>query len=172
MKNRFSYTNVDDDIAKIKNEVYLQIAAEVAKKSSMMHKHGCIIVYRKQIVATGYNTMPNMFEKSVHAEINALNKLKNKQYLLKECDLYVVRIGTDSYGNVLKYSKPCEHCTRCINHFKIRKVYYSTNFEFDRFILTKKSSTLLPPPQTSPSSTRPVCDTSPIFQSRICGLCC
>jgi hypothetical protein len=84
--------------------------------------------------------------------------------------LYVVRIGTDSYGNVLKYSKPCEHCTRCINHFKIRKVYYSTNFEFDRFILTKKAS--LKPQTTPPSPTHPVCDTSPIFQSPICGLCC
>lgn len=161
-KHHFCYTNVDYNIAKIKNDVYLQIAAEVAKKSSMMHKHGCIIVYKKQIVATGYNTMPNMFEKSVHAEINAMNKLKNKQkYLLKDCDLYVVRIGTDSYGNVLKYSKPCEHCTRCINHFKIRKVYYSTNFEFDRFILTKKSTT----------STRPTCDTTPTYQNQICGLC-
>jgi deoxycytidylate deaminase len=149
--------NVDDSISKIKNEDYLQIAAEVAKKSTMMHKHGCIIVYKKNIIATGYNTMPSMFERSVHAEIDALNKVKNKQTILRESDLYIVRIGTDSFDNVLKYSKPCEHCTRYINQFKIRKVYYSTNYEFDTFV--KKKTTHLD------------CDTTSIYRNQICGLC-
>jgi deoxycytidylate deaminase len=157
MKHHFSYKHVDDSIAKINKEEYLQIAAEVAKKSPMMHKHGCVIVYKKQIIATGYNTMPTMFERSIHAEIHALNKVKNKQYLLKDSDLYIVRIGTNSFDNVLKYSKPCDHCTRCINQFKIRKVYYSTNYEFDTFV--EKNSRHLRYDMTS------------ICQNQICGLC-
>ena len=122
---------MDNDRAKIKNDHYLKMAAEVAKKSTMTQKHGCVIVYKKKIIATGYNTMPNMFQNSLHAEINALNKVKNKQYLLKDADLYVVRIGTDSFDNVLKYSKPCDNCSKQIQMNKIRRVFYSTNYEFD-----------------------------------------
>lgn len=136
-KIRYSYSNVDDEIAKFKNDYYLKIAAEVARKSPMTQKHGCIIVYKKKIIATGYNTMPDMFNRSLHAEINALNKVKNKQNVLKDSDLYIVRIGTDSYNNVLKYSKPCEHCTREIIQNKVRKVYYSTNYEYDTLVKYK-----------------------------------
>jgi len=137
MKMRYSYTNVDYDIAKFKNDYYLKIAAEVARKSPMMHKHGCIIVHKKRIIASGYNTMPDMFNNSLHAEVNALNKIKNKPTILKESDMYIVRIGTDSYNNVLKYSKPCEHCTKRIIESKVRKVYYSTNYEYDTFVHIK-----------------------------------
>lgn len=133
MKIHYSYQNVDCAEAKLKNDDYMRIAAEVAKKSSMIQKHGCVIVYKKKIIATGYNTMPTMFNNSLHAEINAMNKVKNKQYLLKDAELYVVRIGTDSFNNVLKYSKPCENCRKKIEQNKIRKVYYSTNYEFDIF---------------------------------------
>jgi len=129
---RYSYTNVDNDIAKIRHETYLQLAANVAKKSTMTQKHGCVIVYKKEIIATGYNTMPVAFQESLHAEIDAIKKLKHRQYLLKDCELYIVRIAPDSLNNVLKYSKPCPNCTKVINFNKIRKVYYSTNFEYDR----------------------------------------
>jgi deoxycytidylate deaminase len=128
-----SYENVDNDRAKLKNDHYLKIAADVAKKSTMTQKHGCIIVYKKKIIATGYNTMPNMFQNSLHAEINALNKVKNKHYILKDADLYVVRIGTNSFDNVLKYSKPCVNCSKQIQMNKIRRVFYSTNYEFDTY---------------------------------------
>ena len=136
MKVHYSYSNVDDDISKLKNENYLKIAAQIAKKSTMTQKHGCVIVHKKTIIATGYNTMSSMCTHSVHAEINAINKVKNKHYLLKDCDLYIVRIGPDSLDNVLKYSKPCPNCTRCILHYKIRRVFYSTNYEYDQFVKT------------------------------------
>jgi deoxycytidylate deaminase len=134
MKVHYSYSNVDDDISKLKNENFLKIAAEIAKKSTMTQKHGCVIVHKKSVIATGYNTMPSMFNHSLHAEINAINKVKNRQYLLKDCDLYIVRIGPDSLDNVLKYSKPCPNCTRCILNCKIRRVFYSTNYEYDQFV--------------------------------------
>ena len=134
MKIRYSYTNVDNDIAKFKNEYFLRMAADVARKSSMLHKHGCVIVHKKRIIASGYNTMPDMFSNSLHAEMNALNKLKNKPNILRESDMYIVRIGTNSHNNVLKYSKPCEECRKRIIENKVRKVYYSTNYEYDTFI--------------------------------------
>lgn len=153
-KIHYSYKNVDNDRAKLKNDHYLQIAAEVAKKSTMTQKHGCIIVYKKKIIATGYNTMPSMFQNSLHAEINALKKVKNKQYILKEADLYVVRIGTDSFDNVLKYSKPCANCSKHIQMNKIRRVFYSTNYEFDTYNTFMRCQE---------------CDMKQICQTQICG---
>jgi deoxycytidylate deaminase len=141
MKIHYSYSHVDDDISKLKDDTYLKIAAEIAKKSTMTQKHGCVIVYKKQVIATGYNTMPNMFNHSLHAEINAIKKVKNRRYILKDCDLYIVRIGPDSLENVLKYSKPCANCTKCILNYKIRRVFYSTNFEYDEFLLKNNLTT-------------------------------
>lgn len=155
-KIHYSYKNVDNDRAKIKNDHYLKMAAEVAKKSTMTQKHGCVIVYKKKIIATGYNTMPNMFQNSLHAEINALNKVKNKQYLLKDADLYVVRIGTDSFDNVLKYSKPCDNCSKQIQMNKIRRVFYSTNYEFDTYNTFMRCQE---------------CDMKQICQTPICDAC-
>jgi len=155
-KIHYSYQNVDNDRAKVKNYHYLKIAAEVAKKSTMTQKHGCVIVYKKKIIATGYNTMPNMFQNSLHAEINALNKVKNKQYILKEADLYVVRIGTDSFDNVLKYSKPCDNCSKQIQMNKIRRVFYSTNYEFDTYNTFMRCQEY---------------DMKPICQTQICDAC-
>lgn len=131
MKVHSCYVNVDSHIAKINKTAYLDKAANIAKKSVMTQKHGCIIVYKKQIIASAYNTMPKSFGDSVHAEINAINKVKDKK-ILKQCELYIVRIGTSSMNNPLKYSKPCKQCTDTIINFNIRKIYYSTNFEYDQ----------------------------------------
>lgn len=164
MKSKYSYKNVDDDISKLKNEQYLQFAAEIAKKSTMTQKHGCIIVYKKQVIATGYNTMPHMYSRSLHAEINALNKVKHKQSILKDSDMYIVRIGTDLFDNVLKYSKPCEDCTRHIVSNKIRRVFYSTNYEFDTFIDNRN--------RNQNNFNYPSNDKIELFQNLICDACC
>jgi tRNA(Arg) A34 adenosine deaminase TadA len=108
-------------------------AANLAKKSTMQHRHGCVIVYNdKEIVAQGYNhmqcTMENVF--SIHAEVEAVNKFrqvlrtKSKDFINK-CTLYVVRIGTDSMNNPLRMSEPCDHCAMVIKNIGIPKVCYS-----------------------------------------------
>ena len=79
--------------------------------------------------------MPHRFRESVHAEVNALKKLKHYQpELLKRCVLYVIRIGPDSSDNALKYSKPCAACTRFIRDCGVRTVLYSTNREYDHYL--------------------------------------
>lgn len=140
-KIQHSYSHIDEDISKFKDISYLRIAAEIAKKSPMTQKHGCVIVYKKEVIATGFNTMPSIFNQSVHAEINAIKKVKNRKYILKDSDLYIVRIAPDSLDNVLKYSKPCANCTKYILNFNIRRVFYSTNFEYDEFVLKNKLTT-------------------------------
>lgn len=116
-----------------KQKHYLQIAAEVAMNSVMNHKHGAIIVHKKNIIAMGFNYLHSTF--SIHAEIAAISQLKGKEKdILPECELYVVRIGPKKYDNALKYSKPCMNCQNYIAKKCIKKTYYSTNYQFDECV--------------------------------------
>jgi deoxycytidylate deaminase len=115
---------------RIKQHNYLTIAAEVAMNSEMNHKHGAVLVHKKNIIAVGYNY--NLASFSIHAEVAAISQLKGRdREILSECELYVVRIGPRKYDNPLKYSKPCIKCQNYITKKCIKKTYYSTNYEFD-----------------------------------------
>ena len=76
---------------------------------------------------------------STHAEISAINKVKNKKQL-SECEMYIVRIGPDKLNNMLKYSKPCINCQNYINKYNIKKIYYSTNYEYDSIVSSSESN--------------------------------
>lgn len=118
----------------VKQQDYLQIAANVAMNSDMNHKHGAVLVYKKNVIAVGYNY--NLASFSIHAEVAAISQLKGRdKNVLSECELYVVRIGPTKYNNALKYSKPCLNCQNYINKKCIKKTYYSTNYEFDNICL-------------------------------------
>lgn len=113
-----------------KQQYFLNIAAKVANSSDMNHKHGAILVHKKNIIASGYNHYNNNL--SIHAEVAAISQLKGKEKkLLCECDLYVVRIGPGRFYDQLKYSKPCFNCQRFISKKCIKKIYYSTNYDYD-----------------------------------------
>ena len=113
-----------------KQQHYLKIASEVAMNSEMNHKHGAVLVHKKNIIAVGYNY--NLAAFSIHAEVAAISQLKGRdREILSECELYVVRIGPSKYDNPLKYSKPCVNCQNYITKKCIKKTYYSTNYEFD-----------------------------------------
>jgi deoxycytidylate deaminase len=113
-----------------KQQHYLNIAAQAAMKSDMNHKHGAIIVYKKNVIASGNNYYKG--EHSIHAEVDAISKLRGKEKeILSECELYVVRIGPDKMDNLLKYSKPCCNCQKYIAKKRIKKTYYSTNYDYD-----------------------------------------
>ena len=111
---------------------FMEQAVKMAKKSVMEHKHGAVIVHNNEIIATGYNYrqyyMCHGF--SIHAEVDALTKLKGRKNLLAEAELYVARIGKYNPAApgafCLKYSKPCRECSKAILKQGIRKVYYST----------------------------------------------
>lgn len=116
-----------------KHDFYVQRAAFLAQKSDVVnHKHGCVIVSnRGKILAEGYNTYYRSM--SIHAEIDALSKIRRDKLgkqALATASMYVVRIGTEKMGYPLKYSRPCDDCTRAILKAGIGKVYYSTSFDF------------------------------------------
>lgn len=112
-------------------------ACRVAKKSGMNHRHGAVVIYNGEIIAEGYNRQCNEFKEqfSVHAEVDALMKIRKMgKHVLSQCDLVVVRIAPSSLENAMKLSMPCCKCKPFIERMGIRRVYYSTNDEFDMMI--------------------------------------
>jgi deoxycytidylate deaminase len=129
---RHCYINKEYNInSQNKYDNYLNRAAFIARKSTMTQKHGCIIVYKNKIVSEAYNTMPLAHSDSLHAEVSAINKIKHNPKVLKNSLLFIVRIGPESLEHPLKYSKPCLHCENYISQHRIRKAFYSTNYERD-----------------------------------------
>jgi len=112
---------------------FFEEAVRIAKKSTMRHKHGCVIVYdNKDIISRGYNSViitSNSTFISIHAEVSAIKRLNSKyknREILDKCALYVVRIGT---SNTLKLSIPCMNCTRFIYSAKIPRIHFSLDHE-------------------------------------------
>lgn len=105
----------------------------------MAFKHGCIILDNNfNIVSYGYNIQPEYFnwDQSIHAEVNAINKLKYEKKHLANIHKYyllVVRLSAihkDENGNItIVYgnSKPCKNCQKVIDNigFKETHVIYS-----------------------------------------------
>ena len=109
--------------------LFFQRAARAAQRSSMTHKHGCVIVFSDGNTVCGHNHhdihLTHSF--SIHAEVDAMYKASKSRHL-RDCHMYVVRIGVDA--NTLKLSRPCSACRKKIEKVGIRKVYYSTD-EFE-----------------------------------------
>lgn len=127
---------------KNKQDFFFDKAMTVAKNSPcIMHRHGAVIVKDNEIVSEGFNHKNwHLYHKlSVHAEVDALSKMKRNKKLMSQCDMYVVRIGGESMGCPLKYSKPCPDCMKAIIKSGIRRVYYSTSHQFEERMLCYSS---------------------------------
>jgi len=115
-----------------------QRACLIARKSGMNHRHGAVVVRNGEIVAEGYNYEVPDYKTtfSVHAEADALSKIKHlgKQFL-SQCDMIVVRVGPTTLEHTTKLSMPCPMCRSKIEQLGIRKVYYTTNDDFDMTIM-------------------------------------
>lgn len=112
-------------------------ACQVAKKSGMNHRHGAVVIHNGKIISEGYNRECQEFKEqfSVHAEVDALLKIRKLgRHVLSQCDLIVVRIAPSSMEHAMKLSMPCCKCRPFIERLGIRRVYYSTNDEFDEVL--------------------------------------
>lgn len=136
----------DDKSAKTSSDrqtYYLKCAAKVAEKSTMEHKHGAIIVHDNEIIATGFNHVyEHMCHKnSMHAEVDALLKVRTRgKHVLNDSEMYVVRLGSRTFKHLLKYSKPCCDCQKAIHKYGIRKVFYSTNNDYNSILESLNNS--------------------------------
>ena len=133
-----------------KNKYYLDIAAEVAKRSTCLRRqYGAIIVNNDEIIATGYNGAPRgeenccdkgycwreanniphgeQYEKcvAVHAEMNAIISAARKDML--GATLYLA--GWEN-GKRIDGAEPCAICSKLIKNAGIKRVINrEDNFE-------------------------------------------
>ena len=91
-------------------------------------KHGAVVVKGGRIVSTGINRFKNhpmtvspehiKEHCSVHAEVDAIRKLKNA----RGATIYIARIG--KRGNQA-LSRPCDNCYTAIQRAGINKIVYT-----------------------------------------------
>jgi len=120
------------------DEYFMQIAAQVATRSTCDRKHvGAVIVRDKTILSTGYNGsvrgMPHcddvghMMENThciatVHAEANAIIQAAKNGTAIDGADIYVT-------------ASPCWNCFKLIANSGIRRIFY-LEFYRDENVLT------------------------------------
>jgi pyrimidine deaminase RibD-like protein len=103
---------------------YLEHALEVATRSKCRYRHGCVVVYRGQVVATATNQRVGNPDEGwrrahIHAEHAALVAAGDKAYGAK---VYVARV--DAAGKPVE-SKPCRKCERLLEKFKVGAVIWT-----------------------------------------------
>lgn len=111
-----------------KKEDVFQRAQNLAKKSTMINKHGAVITKNGRIIGEGYNHYSSYMSHnySVHAEMAALlnvpKRKKNRKYL-EEATMIVVRVAGKDFHCSL--SKPCFNCQQEIAKAGIKRTFYS-----------------------------------------------
>jgi deoxycytidylate deaminase len=113
--------------ANLTHNYFMHYASNIAKLSSMQHKHGCIIVHRKKILASAFNQLFDG-QRGIHAEIAAIRSCHS---CMTNTVMYVVRVAPLCYPGILKYSRPCPNCQKLILKHKIKTVFYSTSYVYD-----------------------------------------
>lgn len=111
---------------------FLNIAEKAAQKSGMRHKLSAMVVFKRTILAVGYNRFlgaendpVKTFQGaaySIHAEIDAILKLRKVYPEMKyaaKSKLYVAR-------NKSKLARPCDECMEAIMASGLFKEIYYT----------------------------------------------
>lgn len=115
------------NMPKIKHD-FFQRAQEVAKKSTMIHRHGAVIIKNGKIIGEGCNYYAKYMchSYSVHAEVAALQSLRKQhrhKKFLEDSVMIVVRVqGLDNHCCM---SSPCSNCRQAISEANIKLVLYS-----------------------------------------------
>lgn len=126
-----------------KTQYYLNIAKEVASRSTCLRKrYGCVIVKNDIIISTGYNGAPRNTKncidlnycrrekmnipqgqcyelcRAVHAEMNAIINAEREKMI--DSTLYL--FGCDINGNILNNIDSCQMCKKLIINAGIKRV--------------------------------------------------
>ncbi len=106
----------------------MDLAVNVAQSSECRMKHGAVVVRGGSVISVGINKNRNhptvvssehiKTHCSVHAEIDALRKVKNA----KGATIYVARVNRKGQDRL---SRPCDRCHDAIREAGIRKVVYT-----------------------------------------------
>jgi deoxycytidylate deaminase len=111
-----------------KEKSYLNLAKNLAMSSKCRMKHGAVVVSGGSIISLGINSMKNnpafiseehVFDASIHAEVDALRKIKNS---VKGGTIYVARVNRQGKPMI---SRPCDRCYDVIVEMGIGKIVYT-----------------------------------------------
>jgi len=103
---------------------YIDICKREIAKCTITHKHGAMVIYRGKVVASHNYLKSNKINRSIHAEVAAIQKfmVRFPKRFLKESCLLVIRVNRS--GDICN-SKPCEGCARYISKHGIPVTFYS-----------------------------------------------
>lgn len=109
----------------------------------LKYKIGACIVYKGRVISVGVNQLfkshplTRMFheEQTLHAEVSAIVRLKNKK-LLKECKMVVYR--ENALGE-LAMARPCPTCLKILKFFNISSIAYTIDGGYAEEILTDEN---------------------------------
>ena len=131
---------------------YFNIAREMSRLSNFHRQHlGCVVVYKKKhVLSVGVNQAKSHilqavynqyrgfdihgYPASLHAEIDALSKIRHLNIDWSKVELYVYRENRNDGTLAMAY--PCRACMRFIVELGIREIYYTTDngYGFERII--------------------------------------
>ncbi len=114
----------------MENWVISEFLSVAAKKSAVHSKFVAIIMYRNKVISTGFNSVKdisskNSFEKyepnkhSIHAERDAIMKVKNKS-ILNKCRIIIYKL---THSGVAKECGPCEMCLKLLNKYYLKQKF-------------------------------------------------
>ena len=122
----------------IMNFIYQKI--EIEKKKKEKFHYAYLLANGKTEISEGKNNfIENETCTTIHAEINALEKIKKWRVCPKNIDLIVIKINKN--GDIGK-GKPCDHCLYLLSNSKVnvKNVYYSTIINNEHYIIKEKFS--------------------------------
>ena len=110
----------------------------------IQHRHAAIVVKAGRVLSVGRNrdkTHPDavgidedgeVFTRTIHAEMDAISRVKNKQHL-KGATIYVARKGRNQKAGM---SCPCKMCQGLISKYGLKRAIFTTDYgtgmlEFD-----------------------------------------
>ena len=124
------------------HEYFMNIAAEVATRSTCDRKHvGAVIVRDKTILSTGYNgsvrglphcdDIGHMMEDghcvaTIHAEANAIIQAAKNGVRVDGADIYIT-------------ASPCWNCFKIVTNAGIKNIYYGEFYRDDRIFDAAKT---------------------------------
>ena len=111
---------------------FFKLAKRVAERSSSATKLGCVIASKNKVITVGYNNMTKTHPKSnhpfktLHAEVHALIGVPEEE--TKGCNAYVYR---EIKSGKKAMAKPCEACMQALRLAKIKRVFFTTDVDWD-----------------------------------------
>ena len=100
----------------------------------IIHRHSAVVVKAGRVLSVGRNrdkTHPDavgvdedgeVFTRTIHAEMDAFSRVKNKDHL-KGATIYVARKGRNDEAGM---SCPCKMCQDLINKYGLKRAVYTT----------------------------------------------